>query len=358
MTSLGVGTYLHIPVKVHWTFGLVLLYITYIGVAEGLSLPQTMWFGAYVGVLFFCVLLHEYGHALMARRYGVKTVDIIILPIGGLARLERLPKKPSQELAVAIAGPLVNVAIAVCLAIITLVLYDTESLLSATLDMTQLSDPKVFLTAAIAVNIVLFLFNLIPAFPMDGGRILRALLATRLTRLIATRVATYIGQFIAVCFIGLSFYFGAPSWGFVGLFVIYTARNEYRSVRQEHLLDYTSAGSVATPDYTVLDPSSSYSSNDLRQTGTSAYKVVLKGSLANLDDLRILTNHTSYKGITDKPAKDLYDIDSQTLPLLDENATIRQVLELMQSSQTAVIGITKNGQQLIGVIDRHVLSTL
>lgn len=198
--SLKLGRILGIDVHVHFTF---LLLFAFIGMSHwmaGRSLAA-----AAVGMFFFlclfaCVLLHEYGHALMARRFGIPTRDITLLPIGGVARLERMPEKPSQELWVALAGPAVNVVIALGLA-----LWLTLSGSWGTL--TQLSTTEGGLVERLlAVNVFLVLFNLLPAFPMDGGRVLRALLAMRMDFARATRIAGSIGQGMAVLF------------GFIGLF--------------------------------------------------------------------------------------------------------------------------------------------
>jgi len=202
-TSFGwaprIGRLLGIEVRIHLTF---LLLLGFIGLAHWL--PERSAAAAGSGVLFFsllfvCVLLHELGHALAARQFGIKTKDITLLPIGGVARLERMPEKPLQELWVALAGPLVNVIIAAALLVGLLVRggdfgfgsWSTGSMVER------------LLTA----NVFLVLFNLLPAFPMDGGRVLRALLAMQLPYARATRIAARIGQGMAVLF------------GFAGLFL-------------------------------------------------------------------------------------------------------------------------------------------
>jgi Zn-dependent protease len=176
-------------VKVHVTF-LLLLGFFWLqgGVAAALML---------LGI-FGCVLLHEFGHIAMARRFGVRTPDVILLPIGGLARLERMPDEPRQELLIALAGPLVTL-------VITVGLY---AWLAATGSPPPLVPglyglPGNFLDELYRINVLLLLFNLIPAFPMDGGRVLRAVLASRLGLARATRIAASIGQFLAF---GMGFY--------------------------------------------------------------------------------------------------------------------------------------------------------
>ena len=173
---------------------------------------------AFICSLFLCVLLHEFGHITMARRFGIHTPDVTLLPIGGVASLERIPEKPSQELAVAIAGPAVNVVIAIILI----------RFLGASLpeDISKIDDPGLSLLAKLAgANIFLVLFNMIPAFPMDGGRVLRAVLAMRMGPQRATQIAAKIGQGFAFAlgFLGL---FGNPMLIFIAIFVYAAAAGE------------------------------------------------------------------------------------------------------------------------------------
>src|SRR5438046_7555035 len=154
----------------------------------------------FVLLLFLCVVLHEFGHALAAKAYGINTPDITLLPIGGVARLERIPEEPKQELVIAAAGPAVTAIIALCLFAVIAARSGIE--ITASLQSDDL------LVNIFKINVYLLLFNLIPAFPMDGGRVLRALLATRMSYARATQVAATVGQ-------GFAFFFGI-----VGLFGI------------------------------------------------------------------------------------------------------------------------------------------
>ncbi|HKN68210.1 MAG TPA: site-2 protease family protein, partial [Gemmatimonadaceae bacterium] len=174
--SWRIGRIAGISISVHVTFLLILLWIVVEEYALGLRAMAGS--ALYMVALFTIVVMHELGHALTARRFGIVTRDIILLPIGGVARLERMPRNPRQELLVAVAGPAVNVALAlVLLAIVRLTgplpaanLYDFDPLLSL----------RGFLYQLVFVNVVLALFNMLPAFPMDGGRVLRAVLAMRM----------------------------------------------------------------------------------------------------------------------------------------------------------------------------------
>jgi stage IV sporulation protein FB len=190
-----------IDVKMHVTFLLIVLYGAIQGGVLGNGGVTGAVFGAALMLLVFaCVLLHELGHALTALRYGVRTRDIILLPIGGIARLERIPDKPSEEFTIAIAGPLVNFAIAGVLFVLTFALLrvplalDLESIVSA-LRRARVEDA---ILALASINLTLGAFNLVPAFPLDGGRILRAILATRMEYVRATTLAANIGQLLAI----------------------------------------------------------------------------------------------------------------------------------------------------------------
>lgn len=209
-----------IDVKVHITFLFVLAWFGAIyyqqgggrGAAEGIGFTL---------LLFLCVLLHEFGHAFAARAYGIRTPDITLLPIGGVARLERMPDKPSQELVVALAGPAVNVVIAgVLFAAIA-----AQVRMSDFLELDQMGGN--LLVKLLAVNVMLVVFNAIPAFPMDGGRVLRALLAMQFDYVVATTVAARVGQVLAVGFAVLSFTdYGSPFLLFIAMFVFMGAQQE------------------------------------------------------------------------------------------------------------------------------------
>ena len=185
--SIRIAKVAGIPVKIHWSFGLLFLFIIYTGRQDSLSHEQLFWHSIFILIIFVCVILHEYGHALTARRYGIKTIDIVMLPIGGLARLQKMPEKPEQELFIAIGGPMVNFAIALILS--------PYFFFHSIFDLIKVNpilffiDPNYLIPALIFMNVFLALFNLLPAFPMDGGRILRALLAFRFTRRTATLIA-------------------------------------------------------------------------------------------------------------------------------------------------------------------------
>ncbi len=248
--SMKLGRILGIDVYVHFTF---LLLLGFVGLAHWMT--ERSLEAALTGLLFFtglfaCVLLHEYGHALAARKYGIATRDITLLPIGGLARLERMPDKPSQELVVALAGPLVNVIIAAGL-LLGLTLTGTwQPLASLTTTSGNL------LERLLAVNVFLVLFNLLPAFPMDGGRVLRSFLAMQLDYARATRIAARIGQGMAMVFgfIGL---FTNPMLLLIALFVWVGAAQEAAAAEMKAPFTGVTVRDAMLTDFRALSPQDS-----------------------------------------------------------------------------------------------------
>jgi len=217
--SWKIGRFAGIDVYLHTTFLLLIGWAGFSYWAQTHKVSSTLEGVGFMLALFASVVLHEYGHALTARRYGIKTRDITLLPIGGLARLERMPDKPTQEFWVALAGPFVNVVIT---AVLFTYLVVTNTL--APLNGLSLTGGP-FMERLMSVNLTLALFNLLPAFPMDGGRVLRSLLAMRTDYTRATHVAATIGQGMAFVFgfIGL---FTNPFLVFIALFVWIGAAQE------------------------------------------------------------------------------------------------------------------------------------
>ena len=220
--SLSLGSIAGIKLQVHWSFSLIVLWVLATSLFAGKGLIGSLTSVAFILVLFGCVVLHELGHALAARMYGIPTRDITLLPIGGVARLERMPRKPSQELVVALAGPAVNVVIAGVLFLLLAPITGVSSLLSLP------AQSGTFLQKLMFVNIALVVFNMLPAFPMDGGRVLRALLATVMDYVRATRVAATVGQ---VCAAGLGLLgFYNPMLLLIAVFIFFGAATEANQV--------------------------------------------------------------------------------------------------------------------------------
>ncbi len=226
-SSFTIGRIAGVDLKVHVTFFLLLIWVGYRDWTYGG--PAAAAFSvALVLAIFGCVVLHEFGHVLMARRFGIPTRDVVLLPIGGVARLAYFPNKPRQELLIALAGPAVTLAIAI-------VLYAFLEVSSAgPMGIgSMMTFGGGFLNSLLVVNVYILLFNLIPAFPMDGGRVLRATLASRMGMVRGTRIAASVGKGIAVLF-GLYAMFGGRSTNWfllmIALFVFMAASGEAAAV--------------------------------------------------------------------------------------------------------------------------------
>ena len=234
--SFRIGRAFNIDVKVHWTFLLILAFFGYIGYAAAQSLSGTIVAVGVVLGLFTCVLLHEFGHSIVAQRLGIGVTDITLLPIGGVARMKAMPENPINEVKIAIAGPLVNVVLA------PIFLFIASLLGTDPLNLTNFSNPllggssvgEIFLYIGY-LNVFLVVFNMLPAFPMDGGRVLRGLLATRFGQVRATDVASRVGQVFAVgfFFVGL---FTNPFLAIIAVFIFFGATGEAQMVRQRETM--------------------------------------------------------------------------------------------------------------------------
>lgn len=251
--SILLFTFQRIPVRLHWSFGLLVLWVWYIGFQAGMGWPAIGVLGLLILSLFACVVMHEFGHALAARRYGVRTRDIILSPIGGVARLDRIPEKPVQELVVALAGPAVNVMIALVLGLIAWLLLPQRLTIQGETE-TAIFWIGNYVPLLFWMNLWLVLFNMIPAFPMDGGRVLRALLAMRLGRLKATHWASVVGRVLAVFFMITAFVEQQLFLGLIGLFVYVMASQEYKMVRADQLYRQFRVGDVARRTFAMLHP--------------------------------------------------------------------------------------------------------
>lgn len=347
--SFQIGVFAGIPVKVHWSFGFMLFYVLFLGQAIGLNAERMVWFAIYILVLFFCVILHEYGHALAAKKYKVETLDIIISPIGGLARLKSLPDKPLQEFFIAIAGPLVNVVIATVLGLV-IVFGLTQNPLDISENFSQIHVFSEFLKMVFLTNVALFVFNLIPAFPMDGGRVLRSLLALKMTRLKATLIASSIGKMLAVGFVIAAFLNQHLILGFIGVFIFLMAHAEYKQIKLLDKLKATAIGELAVTNFQPLKADSLIV--DVLTDGPLKSHIVINESGYPIGSLPIHFIEDAQENLSDD--MQVGQLASPKIRYVDENQSVESAKELMQAEGLSVIAITKNGQ-LHGAVDRNII---
>ena len=335
------GRYAGIDVYVHATFLLLIGWVGYSHWVEHQNWGEVLNGILFILALFACVVLHEYGHALTARKYGIKTRDITLYPIGGVARLERMPDKPIEELWVALMGPAVNVVIA---AVLFAVLFLTNGLVPLT-DLTIASGS--FVERLMVVNISLVLFNLLPAFPMDGGRVLRALLAMRMDYVRATQTAANIGQGMAFVlgFIGL---FSNPFLLFIAFFVYIGASQEASMVQMKNSISGIPVTRAMLTDFKTLSP---------RDNLSQVVGLILAGSQ---HDFPVIDATGRVAGILERDAfmmaltqhgqsAPVMDFIRRDLPEVDSYDMLEMALMKLQESGTKTLPVTHGGQ-LVGLI--------
>jgi Zn-dependent protease/CBS domain-containing protein len=338
--SLKVGEFAGISVFIHATFFLLLAWVGFMHWLVGRSLAMALagiWF---ILALFVCVLLHEFGHALTAKKYGIRTRDITLLPIGGLARLERMPDDPKQELWVALAGPAVNVGIA---AAIFLWLHLTGA--PAPLESLSVTTGP-FLERMLVVNVILVVFNMLPAFPMDGGRVLRALLAMRMDYMRATQIASNLGQGMALLF-GLVGLFTNPFLVFIALFVWIGAAQEAAMTQMKSALGGIPVSRAMLTDFRTLSAGEPLShAIDLLITGWQLDFPVVEGDHL----VGVLTRADLLKALSQKgPQAPVGDVMQREFQVADASEMLEMVFLRLQSCDCHTIPVVYRGK-LVGLV--------
>lgn len=337
--SIRVGQAFGIPIYIHWSF----LFLPLIVLFEGEDLDSSLWKIGLMLCLFVCVLLHELGHALSARRYGVETQDIILSVIGGVARLKNIPKKPVQELIVAAAGPAVNLVIAIILSIFLLL---TGKMI--------LPDGGIiggdnFLFWVFAANILLAIFNLIPAFPMDGGRILRAILAMKIDRVKATKIAVYIGYLIAFVFAVFAIWSAAYTLLVISAFVVFSATTELRSIKNQAFMTDHKVTAAMRQQFTILQQSNAmdYAIQTLKGTGQKNFVVLNLMKVTG-----ILTHYNIIKSIQErKTLVPIAEFMTANFVTVSSKDSIKTAYHLFIENNYELIPVVENGI-VIGVLDK------
>ncbi|MBK9257741.1 MAG: site-2 protease family protein [Saprospiraceae bacterium] len=349
-SSLKLPTIAGIKVYIHWTFSILIVWIVYNNIRAGLDSVQILWSVLFILSLFLCVTLHELGHALAAKRYGIKTKDITLYPIGGVARLERMPENPKHELIVALAGPLVNVIIMILL--LPLILnhnFNNESNESA-----LLISQHNFLPMLGVINIWLALFNLIPAFPMDGGRVLRALLSMRMSRVRATEIASQIGKGLAIGFVFLGFYIN-PFLIFIGLFIILGAHSEFEMVKSQYLLTDLRARDALMTQFSSLEANSTIGDAIKKLLDTESTNFVIT---ENGIPLGFLTRDHIIKGISHfGESSEIRSVAEMRIVKVNLNKSLNEIMEEFQKKISPLIFVYE-GDDFKGVIDYENISEI
>ena len=347
-TSLQIGTFWQIPVKIHWSFGFLLLFVIYTALTNGYKMWQSIGFVLTFLLLFVCVVLHEYGHALTARKFGVVTRDILLSPIGGVARLESIPEKPMHEFFIALAGPFVNIIIAL---IIGVVLAISTGQIFPDLNKLRFDEPAEFARYILFMNLALFMFNLIPAFPMDGGRVLRSLLAVKLGKNKATFIAMRIGRMIAIGFIIFGILYSQLILSLIGLFIYMMAGQEYDQTKIMTILAGTKVRDIMRTSYTQLhlgDPVKSVIEKYYRE-GEQNFLVFdsmgnLSGTISELVFKEVL------KG--DSESLTAQNLMSQAIVTASPDDNLKDVTNMMKEKGSAIAAVIENGH-IVGVVDKN-----
>jgi len=331
--SWNIGRIFGIDLKIHPTFFFLLIWIGFSSLLSGGSLSTMLMDVLFILALFIFVVMHEFGHALTAKLFGIGTQDITLLPIGGVARLERMPENPKEELLVAVAGPSVNVVIS---GIIFGGLLLT-GFFAQPINLPAMMDN--FWVQLLSANLSLAIFNLIPAFPMDGGRVLRALLATSMDNVKATRIAANIGKVIAVV-IGIAGFFINPWLIMIAFFVWSGAGTEAQAVELKAGLKGLVVRDAMISQYNQVEANQPLSEvfQLSMQTGQLDLPVVSNGHFLGLigrNDLlkaidRLGNRSPAYAAIGSEPA----GLDPE-MPLVESLAkfTNSRVLPVIESGQ-------------------------
>jgi Zn-dependent protease/CBS domain-containing protein len=347
--SLNIGTIAGTAVRLHITFILFLGWIFIANWASGG--PEQAWYSlAFLILLFACVVAHEFGHVFAARGYGIKTPDVTLLPIGGVARLERISEHPREELVIAVAGPLVNVVIAGVLVLV----------FGARLDfgvLTAVESTKVSMLDRLAVlNVFLVLFNMIPAFPMDGGRVLRALLATRAGYVRATEIAAFIGQGFAFAlgFLGL---FSNPMLIFIAIFVYLAASSEAHFVAIRAVSRGVPVGAAMMTQYATLTPDAFIDEavQTLLRTSQSEFPVVE----ADGKPVGVLSRSDLIRTLKDRgPDVRVGDAMTAEIPTISQRQCLEDAFRILQERSAPAVAVIDAGGRLVGLVTSETIGEM
>ncbi len=336
----GIGVY------VHWSFLILPLLIAGSALSSGSGIALAVEAVLFVLAIFGCVLLHELGHALMARQFGIGTHSITLLPIGGVASLDRMPERPLHELAVALAGPAVNVAIAAVLVVVLLAAGTVGTMFSTT------AISHSFLIRLMWANVALVLFNMLPAFPMDGGRVLRSLLASFMPHVRATNIAAAIGQVMAGLFAVVGILSQHWMLVFVAMFVFLAGRAEAQMARAKASIRGYRVGDAMRRQFHMVpaDITLDQAAHDVLFKAQDDFPVIedgrLVGMLAKQHALQLLAQGRGYLRIRESMRGNV--------PTLDQQLSLEECLDQMEIGNYSSLPVASGGR-LVGILSAATL---
>ncbi len=347
---LNLGKLFNVNIEIHWTFIFILLWVLFLELKSGGTFQNAMMSIVFIMLLFVCVVFHEFGHILTARKFGVTAKKITLLPIGGVAAMETIPENPKQELLISLAGPAVNILIALVLSLFinTSFFFDQDP--GQVEEALSHVTPQNLLIYLFSANIALAIFNFIPAFPMDGGRVLRAILAMKTDRVTATNIASGIGQFIALVFVFVGILYN-PFLIVIALFIFFGAYGENKMVRQLALLKGHKVHEAMLTNISVLKPDN---------TIEDAIELLLSGTEKNF----VITQNTKITGIlyhkdiirnSKNKSLSIQDVMSKSFKHIDVRADLKEIFKLINTEKKDFFAVTDN-DILVGAIDLTNLS--
>ncbi len=347
--SIRLGSVKGTTVRIHLTFLLLLAWVAALYWGRG-GLPSAPDGVLFITLVFACVVLHEFGHVLVARRFGIRTPDITLYPFGGVASLERMPERPREEILVALAGPAVNVVIAAVLFLVLGARFDLA-------DAAQVQDASMSLAGRLAaVNVILVAFNLIPAFPTDGGRVLRAVLAMFTDRVRATAIAARAGQAFAALFVFLGL-LGNPLLVLIGVFIWLAAGAESRMVEERAMALGRTARDATIRRYETLpaEATAEDASRLLLATTQQEFPVIARGERFE----GFVTRAGLIEALkTGGPSTPVSAFMVREVPTAVETAPLEEVMEGIARSEARAVAILDGAGRLSGYVSLDNLSEL
>jgi len=354
--SFKVGRIFDIELRVHFTFFLIIFYAAYIwgiGYEQGTA---GAFYGAFlISVLFVCVVIHELCHSRMAQHYGAEVASITLLPIGGVSMLKNMPEEPKKEFWVTIVGPFSNLVIGAILGVVLILMPGKVD--TATTE--QFTDVLIgislqgFITYMLIINVLLAVFNLLPAFPLDGGRVLRSILAQRMSYVQATRVAVTVGQIFAFLLGITGLLLGAWLWILIAVFIYLGAESEGAGTEMKTVLSQLTVGQAAETNAKVISPDQSLGEvvAIVLHAFQEDFPVVSGDSIVG-----VLTRANLITGLHQLgPHAPASQVMEKTFPVVKASAPFSEVYEKMNSSGIKAVPVVEGGR-LLGMVTLEHLS--